>query len=126
MMTLKQAQEKVDQWIRQFGVRYFNELTNMAILTEEVGEVARILARTYGEQSYRTDPTEETEPSKEPSDPAVILPSETLADELSDVLFVLICLANQTGIDLEAAFHKNLQKKTTRDFARHQQNDKLR
>ncbi len=109
-MTLQEAQESVDQWIRKYGVRYFNELTNMAILTEEVGEVARIMARRYGEQS----------------DPGGKVSSEKLADELSDVLFVLICLANQTGVDLETAFQKNLEKKTSRDFDRHQQNDKLR
>ena len=108
-MTIQEAQESVDQWIRKYGVRYFNELTNMAILTEEVGEVARIIARTYGEQSV----------SKTQSD------TLDLADELADVMFVVICLANQTGIDLEAAMQKNLQKKTTRDFDRHQQNDKL-
>jgi NTP pyrophosphatase (non-canonical NTP hydrolase) len=109
-MTLHEAQEKVDGWISQYGVRYFSELTNMAILTEEVGEVARIIARTYGEQSHRSDSGDK----------------DILADELSDVLFVLICLANQTGIDLETAFQKNLEKKTSRDFDRHQQNDKLR
>ena len=108
-MTIQEAQESVDHWIHKYGVRYFNELTNMAILTEEVGEVARIIARTYGEQSV----------SKTQSD------TLDLADELADVMFVVICLANQTGIDLEAAMHKNLQKKTTRDFDRHQQNDKL-
>jgi NTP pyrophosphatase (non-canonical NTP hydrolase) len=108
-MTIQEAQEAVDLWIRKYGVRYFNELTNMAILTEEVGEVARIIARKYGEQSdgsIKTDPLD-------------------LADELADVLFVVICLANQTGIDLDAALLKNLQKKTARDFDRHQQNDKL-
>jgi NTP pyrophosphatase (non-canonical NTP hydrolase) len=108
-MTIQEAQDKVDHWIRKYGVRYFNELTNMAILTEEVGEVARIIARTYGEQSV----------SKTQSD------ALDLADELADVMFVVICLANQTGIDLETAMQKNLQKKTTRDFDRHQQNDKL-
>jgi len=108
-MTLQEAQEKVDHWIRKYGVRYFSELTNMAILAEEVGEVARIIARTYGEQSV----------SKAQSD------TLDLADELADVMFVVICLANQTGIDLEAAMQKNLQKKTARDFDRHQQNDKL-
>jgi len=108
-MTIKEAQEAVDKWIITYGVRYFNELTNMAILTEEVGEVARIMARTYGEQSKGSA-------SIEPED---------LANELSDVLFVLICLANQTGIDLERALQKNLEKKTARDFDRHQQNDKL-
>ena len=109
-MTIQEAQETVDHWIQKYGVRYFNELTNMAILTEEVGEVARIIARSYGEQSV----------SKTRSD------TLDLADELADVMFVVICLANQTGIDLEAAMQKNLQKKTTRDFDRHQQNDKLR
>jgi NTP pyrophosphatase (non-canonical NTP hydrolase) len=109
-MTIKEAQGAVDSWIKTYGVRYFNELTNMAILTEEVGEVARIVARRYGEQSKGSA-------SVEPED---------LADELSDVLFVLICLANQTGTDLEQALQKNLQKKTSRDFDRHQQNDKLR
>jgi NTP pyrophosphatase (non-canonical NTP hydrolase) len=109
-MTIKEAQEKVDGWITQYGVRYFNELTNMAILTEEVGEVARIIARKYGEQSAGNSQFEK----------------ETLADELADVLFVVICLANQTGTDLEQALTKNLEKKTSRDFDRHQQNDKLR
>jgi len=108
-MTIKEAQEAVDKWITTYGVRYFNELTNMAILTEEVGEVARIMARTFGEQSLGS---------------ARIEP-EDLANELSDVLFVLICLANQTDIDLEQALQKNLEKKTARDFDRHQQNDKL-
>jgi NTP pyrophosphatase (non-canonical NTP hydrolase) len=109
-MTIKEAQESVDNWISTYGVRYFNELTNMAMLTEEVGEVARIIARSYGEQSRGSGEGE----------------SAHLADELSDVLFVVICLANQTGIDLEKAFKKNLKKKTARDFERHQQNDKLR
>ena len=109
-MTIQEAQAMVDDWITKFGVRYFNELTNMAILTEEVGEVARIIARTYGEQSAGD----------------ASLGKEKLADELADVLFVLFCLANQTGTDLEEAFRKNLEKKTSRDFDRHQQNDKLR
>jgi len=109
-MTIEDAQKKVDEWIGKYGVRYFNELTNMAILTEEVGEVARIIARTYGEQSAGS----------------VHVGKSELADELADVLFVLICIANQTGIDLAAAFDKNLEKKTARDFDRHQQNDKLR
>jgi NTP pyrophosphatase (non-canonical NTP hydrolase) len=109
-MTLQDAQDKVNSWINQYGVRYFNELTNMAILTEEVGEVARIIARTYGEQSDRSTGDNKAQ----------------LADELADVIFVVICLANQTGIDLEQAFKKNLEKKTSRDFDRHQQNDKLR
>jgi len=109
-MTLREAQQTVDDWINKYGVRYFNELTNMAILTEEVGELARIIARKYGEQSEGT----------------VSCSMENLADELADVLFVVICLANQTGTDLDQAFKKNLQKKTSRDFDRHQQNDKLR
>jgi len=109
-MTIKEAQKAVDTWISTYGVRYFNELTNMAILTEEVGEVARIIARTYGEQSPGSSE----------------IRTENLADELADVIFVLICLANQTGIDLEKAFQKNLEKKTARDFERHQQNDKLK
>lgn len=108
-MTLKEAQEKIDQWITTTGVRYFSELTNMAMLTEEVGEVARIIARTYGDQSFKE------------SDRGKIL-----ADELADVLFVLICIANQTGVDLTTALEKNLEKKTLRDTRRHQQNPKLR
>ncbi len=109
-MTLQETQAKVDSWIAEYGVRYFNELTNMAILTEEVGEVARIIARDYGEQSAGS----------------ATLGKAALADELADVMFVLICIANQTGIDMEEAFLKNLRKKSTRDFDRHQQNDKLR
>lgn len=108
-MTIQQAQETVDQWIRTTGVRYFNELTNTAILMEEVGEVARIMARRYGEQS-------EKESDK----------SANLADEMADVLFVLICLANQTGVDLTSALQKNLEKKTSRDALRHRNNAKLR
>lgn len=108
-ITLKEAQTKVDQWIKENGVRYFNELTNMAILTEEVGEVARIIARRYGEQS-------EKESDKE----------KDLGDEMADVLFVLMCLANQTGIDLTKALQKNLEKKTERDKDRHHNNPKLR
>lgn len=108
-MTLQQAQQQVDQWIKTHGVRYFNELTNMAILTEEVGEVARIIARRYGEQS-----------EKESDKHAAI------GDELADVLWVLICLANQTGVDLTAAFQKNMDKKTHRDSERHKQNPKLK
>jgi len=108
-LTLKQAQATVDEWIRTIGVRYFSELTNLAQLVEEVGEVARILSRTYGEQSFKTG-----EPRKE------------LADELADVLFVLICLANQTGVDLTSALEANLLKKTQRDRERHAQNPKLR
>lgn len=108
-MTIEQAQAQVDQWIKTTGVRYFNELTNTAILMEEVGEVARIMSRKYGEQSFKK------------SDEAV-----NLADEMADVLFVLICLANQTGIDLNEALIKNLEKKTTRDADRHQNNEKLK
>lgn len=107
-LTLKQAQATVDEWIRTIGVRYFSELTNLAQLVEEVGEVARILSRTYGEQSFKAG-----EPRKE------------LADELADVLFVLICLANQTGVDLTSALEANLQKKTARDRDRHRSNPKL-
>ena len=107
-MDLKKAQKKVDDWINLHGVRYFNELTNMAILSEEVGEVAKIIARKYGEQSSKKDDK-----------------TENLADELSDVLFVLICLANQTGIDLEKSFKLNLDKKTKRDKNRHKSNIKL-
>ena len=108
-MTIAEAQQIVDNWIKKNGVRYFNELTNMAILTEEVGEVARIIARQYGEQSFKQSDT-----------------GKQLADELADVLFVLICLANQTGIDLTDALNKNLEKKTSRDSQRHKQNDKLK
>jgi NTP pyrophosphatase (non-canonical NTP hydrolase) len=107
-ITIKEAQEKVDQWIKRYGKRYFNELTNLAILTEEVGEVARIIARKYGEQSFKA--------SDETYD---------LGDEMADVLWVLLCLANQTGIDLTAAFEKNLEKKTNRDNTRHLNNTKL-
>ena len=108
-MEIKEAQQTVDVWIKTHGVRYFNELTNMAILTEEVGEVARIIARKYGEQSSKL--------SDQESD---------LGDELADVLFVLLCLANQTGVDLNAALLKNLEKKTGRDALRHKENDKLK
>ncbi len=108
-MTIEQAQQVVDTWIKEHGVRYFNELTNMAMLTEEVGEVARIIARRYGEQSEK-----ESDKSKD------------LGDEMADVLFVLICLANQTGVDLTAALERNLSKKTSRDAQRHKENEKLR
>src|SRR4051812_48934297 len=108
-MTLQEAQKQVDDWITSTGVRYFNELTNMTILTEEVGEVARIIARRYGEQSFK-----ESDKDKD------------LADEMADVLFVLICIANQTGIDLTEALEKNLSKKTHRDKDRHQNNIKLK
>ena len=108
-MTLQEAQERVDRWIKIYGVRYFGELTNMAILTEEVGEVARIMARRYGDQSSKKEDAE-----------------KELADELADVLFVLICLANQTGVDLTEALERNLQKKTSRDAERHLNNEKLK
>jgi NTP pyrophosphatase (non-canonical NTP hydrolase) len=107
-MTIKEAQKQVDNWIKEYGIRYFNELTNMAMLTEEVGEVARIVARKYGEQSFK-----KTDKGK------------NLADEMADVLFVLICLANQTGVDLEKALKENLEKKTKRDSKRHTRNKKL-
>jgi NTP pyrophosphatase (non-canonical NTP hydrolase) len=107
-MTLKEAQEMVDGWIKQYGVRYFNELTNMTILTEEVGELARVMARKYGEQSFK--PGEK----------------ENIADEMADVLWVLICLANQTGVDLTEALQQNIEKKTRRDEKRHINNDKLK
>jgi len=108
-LGLEEAQQKVDNWIKEFGVRYFNELTNMAMLTEEVGEVARIIARRYGEQSEK-----ESDKDKD------------LGDEMADVLFVLLCLANQTGVDLEEAFQKNLKKKSIRDADRHHNNEKLK
>jgi NTP pyrophosphatase (non-canonical NTP hydrolase) len=108
-VTLPEAQQLVDQWIKTIGVRYFSELTNLAILTEEVGELARIMARTYGDQSFKK--------SDEGKD---------LADEMADVLWVLICLANQTGVDLNDAFLKNIEKKTSRDKDRHQNNGKLK
>ena len=109
IMTLQESQQQVDQWIKTHGVRYFNELTNMAILTEEVGELARIMARRYGEQS-------EKESDK----------NRDLGDEMADVLWVLICLANQTGVDLTEAFKKNMEKKTQRDKDRHKGNEKLK
>lgn len=108
-ITISDAQKQVDAWIKTKGVRYFSELTNMAMLTEEVGELARIIARTYGEQSFK-------ESDK----------NRNLGDEMADVLWVLICLANQTGIDLTDAFRKNLEKKNNRDAERHLNNDKLR
>ena len=108
-MTIEEAQQLVDNWITTTGIRYFNELTNTAILMEEVGEVARIMARQYGEQSFKKSDTE-----------------NNLADEMADVLFVLICLANQTGINLTDALEKNLQKKSIRDADRHKNNEKLR
>lgn len=108
IMEISELQEKVDNWIKDFGVRYFNELTNMAILTEEVGELARIIARRYGEQSEKE------------SDKGL-----NMADEMADVLWVLVCLANQTGIDLEDAIKRNIEKKTKRDNTRHKENKKL-
>lgn len=107
-MTIEEAQKTVDNWIKKYGVRYFSELTNMAVLTEEVGELARIMARTYGDQSFK--PGEKHD----------------LGDEMADVLWVLLCLANQTGVNLTEAFQKNLEKKTTRDKERHQNNPKLK
>lgn len=108
-ITITQAQQQVDEWIKTIGVRYFSELTNMAILTEEIGELARIMARKYGDQSFKK--------SDEKYD---------LADEMADVLWVLICLANQTGVDLNEAFKRNIEKKTKRDKDRHQNNEKLK
>lgn len=107
-MTIRDAQNQVDEWIKAYGVRYFGELTNMAILTEEVGELARVISRTYGEQSFKKSDKE-----------------ANLADEMADVLWVLICLANQTGVDLTEAFEKNMIKKTDRDSTRHLENEKL-
>jgi NTP pyrophosphatase (non-canonical NTP hydrolase) len=108
-MTITNAQQEVDNWIKTYGVRYFSELTNMAILTEEVGEVARIISRTYGDQSFK-----ESDKQKD------------LGDEMADVLWVLMCLANQTGVNLEEAFKKNIEKKTQRDSTRHLDNEKLK
>ncbi len=107
-MTLEEAQKRVDEWIKTYGVRYFSELTNMVVLTEEVGELARVIARKYGDQSFKENET------------------CNLADELTDVLWVLICLANQTGVDLTEAFERNLAKKTQRDNQRHIHNPKLK
>lgn len=112
-MTIQQAQQTVDQWINTIGIRYYNELTNTAVLMEEVGEVARLMARLYGEQSFKR--AEEAANAK-----------ENLADEMADVLFVLICLANQTGVNLTEALEKNLAKKTNRDAERHANNEKLK
>ncbi len=108
-ISLPEAQQMVDEWIKTIGVRYFSELTNMAILTEEVGELARIMARTYGDQSFKKSDE-----------------GKNLGDEMADVLWVLICLANQTGVDLNDAFLKNMEKKTSRDKDRHQNNEKLK
>ena len=107
-MTIQEAQQQVDEWIKTIGVRYFSELTNMAILTEEVGELASIMARTYGDQSFR-------KPGQEAN----------MADEMADVLWILLCLANQTGVDLTDALQKNIEKKTQRDSSRHRDNPKL-
>ena len=107
-MTIQEAQESVDKWIKTYGVRYFNELTNMALLTEEVGELARIVARKYGEQSFKEDEKED------------------ISEEMADVLWVLICLANQTGVDLTEAFRQSIEKKTRRDKDRHKNNIKLK
>ena len=109
VMTIQNAQQQVDQWIKTVGVRYFSELTNMAILTEEVGELARIIARQYGDQSFKDSDK-----------------NRNMADEMADVLWVLICLANQTGVDLTSALEKNFEKKTVRDADRHRNNDKLK
>ena len=106
-MTIEEAQKQVDEWIKTYGVRYFSELTNMVVLSEEVGELARIMARTYGDQSFKAGEKHD------------------LGDEMADVLWVLICLANQTGVDLTTAFRKNMEKKTSRDKERHIQNQKL-
>ena len=108
-MNLNNAQQKVDEWIKNYGVRYFDEMTNMVLLTEEIGELARIIARTYGEQSFK-----ESDIDKD------------LSNEMADVLFVLLCIANQTGVNLEEALAKNIQKKTTRDSTRHINNPKLK
>ena len=108
-MTIGEAQKTVDQWIKTHGVRYFSELTNMAVLTEEVGELARLISRKYGEQSFKEGESE-----------------KDLGDELADVLWVVICLANQTGVDLTEAFNRNLEKKSERDHSRHRSNPKLR
>jgi NTP pyrophosphatase (non-canonical NTP hydrolase) len=107
-ITIEQAQQRVDEWIKLYGVRYFSELTNMAILTEEVGELARIMARTYGDQSFKKTDLD-----------------KNLADEMADVLWVLICMANQKGVNLTEAFEKNMLKKTERDATRHKENEKL-
>lgn len=108
MMTLEEVQKQVDEWIKTYGVRYFSELTNMAVLTEEVGELARIMARKFGDQSFKENEKE-----------------LNLADEIADVFWVLVCIANQTGVDLTKAFEENMQKKTERDKNRHRENEKL-
>jgi NTP pyrophosphatase (non-canonical NTP hydrolase) len=108
-MTIQEAQKQVNEWIKTYGVRYFSELTNMAVLTEEVGELARIMARTYGDQSFKKSDL-----------------SRNLPDEIADVFWVLLCIANQTGVDLTEAFEKNIAKKTERDATRHWENEKLK
>jgi NTP pyrophosphatase (non-canonical NTP hydrolase) len=108
-MTIQEAQNQVDEWIKTYGIRYFSELTNMVILTEEVGELARIIARTYGDQSFKKEDLE-----------------KNLADEIADVFWVILCLANQTGVDLTQAFEDNIRKKTLRDIDRHRYNNKLK
>ena len=113
-MTIKEAQEAVDQWIKEYGVRYFSELTNMTVLTEEVGELAKIMARRYGEQSWKASDHRAADNGR-----------EAMADEMADVLWVLLCLANQTGVDLTAELKKNIAKKTQRDALRHIENKKL-
>lgn len=107
-MTIKEAQQTVDQWIKTYGVRYFSELTNMAVLTEEVGELARVIARKYGEQSFKEGE------------------KDNLGEEMADIFWVLLCLANQTGIDLTEEFAKSIEKKTKRDYQRHKENEKLK
>ena len=107
-MTIKEAQQTVDQWIKTYGVRYFSELTNMAVLTEEVGELARVIARKYGDQSFKEGE------------------KDNLGEEMADILWVLLCLANQTGIDLTEEFDKSIEKKTKRDYQRHKENEKLK
>jgi NTP pyrophosphatase (non-canonical NTP hydrolase) len=111
-MTIAEAQKKIDDWIKSYGIRYFNEMTNMVLLTEEIGELSRLMARTYGEQSFKKPISEEEV-------------KEKISDEVADVFFVLTCLANQMGIDLTQAIEKNLEKKTQRDQNRHKQNKKL-
>ena len=114
-MTIKEAQETVDQWIKTYGVRYFSELTNMTVLTEEVGELARIIARRYGEQSWKASDPRDGDNGK-----------QALGEEMADVLWVLLCLANQTGVDLTAELQKSIEKKTNRDSLRHIANPKLK
>lgn len=114
-MTIEEAQLAVDQWIREYGVRYFSELTNMAVLTEEVGELAKIVARRYGEQSWKANDERAADNGK-----------KALGDEMADVLWVLLCLANQTGVNLTEEFRKNVEKKTKRDCDRHRKNPKLK